>query len=206
MIGGAAAARALREVRWVLCDADGSLFPAPRPDREPDPVPAPVGARAPAPAAPAAPTGSPDPRVLEPLRTLSEHFGLAAIGSGTDARTAARLEVTGTARYFPPELRFSAQDSPPRPPHEPGPAVYRFAGQCLGLGAGQAVAVEDRAAGTASAVAAGWPVIGNLLFVAPAERAVREVELREAGACAVVRSWWDVVGLLCTATARGLHG
>ncbi|NAZ87748.1 HAD family hydrolase [Kineococcus indalonis] len=110
------------------------------------------------------------------------------------------------AGCFPPELRFSADDCLPAPAAAPDPAVHRFAEQCLGLGAGQALAVEGSVPGVASAVAAGCPAIGNLLFVAPAERAGRQAALREAGACAVVTSWWDVVGLLCTATARGVHG
>ena len=44
-------------------------------------------------------------------------------------------------------------------------------------------------AGVRSAVAAGCPTVGNLLFVPAAERAGRAADLTGAGALAVVDSW-----------------
>jgi beta-phosphoglucomutase-like phosphatase (HAD superfamily) len=68
----------------------------------------------------------------------------------------------------------------------------------------QGLAVEDSAPGVRSAVGAGCPTVGNLLFVAPAERAARAAELLDAGALAVVGSWTELAGLLLPVlSARG---
>ena len=56
-------------------------------------------------------------------------------------------------------------------------------------------------AGVQSAVAAGCPVVGNVLFVPPAERDERTAALLDAGASVVVGSWDEVADLL-PATAR----
>ncbi len=58
------------------------------------------------------------------------------------------------------------------------------------------MAVEDSPTGAASAVAAGIPTIGNLRFVAEAEREARAAELREAGVFAVVSTWREVEALV----------
>ena len=50
--------------------------------------------------------------------------------------------------------------------------------------------------GALSAVRAGCPTVGNLRFVAPAERAERAAQLREAGVLAVVSSWPELTELL----------
>ena len=107
----------------------------------------------------------PDPDVLGPLTALAEHHGLAAVSSSADARIAACFEVTGMAGWFPPERRFSAEDSLPVPTSKPDPAIYTYALHALGLEPAQAVAVEDSGTGATSAVAAGIPTIGNLQFV-----------------------------------------
>jgi beta-phosphoglucomutase-like phosphatase (HAD superfamily) len=138
----------------------------------------------------------PDPEVLGPLTTLAERFGLAAVSSSADARIAACFEVTGMAQWFPADRRFSAEDSLPRPTSKPDPAIYLFAGETLGVGSREAVAVEDSIAGATSAVAAGFATIGNLQFVQEPERAERRAALEQVGVDAIVTSWSEVVALL----------
>ena len=138
----------------------------------------------------------PDPDVLGPLAALAEHRGLAAVSSSADARIAACFEVTGMARYFPPERRFSAEDSLAVPTSKPDPAIYLHALDALGLEPEQAVAVEDSPTGATSAVAAGIPTIGNLQFVQPAEQDERRRQLTDAGVLAIVASWAEIVDLL----------
>jgi HAD superfamily hydrolase (TIGR01509 family) len=138
----------------------------------------------------------PDPDVLGPLATLAEHHGLAAVSSSADARIATSFEVTGMADHFPPERRFSAEDSLPVPTSKPDPAIYVYALRTLGVAPEEAVAVEDSVAGATSAVAAGIPTIGNLQFVQAPERDERRRLLTAAGVVAVVTSWAEVVDLV----------
>jgi len=138
----------------------------------------------------------PDPDVLGPLAELAGHRGLAAVSSSADARIAACFEVTGMAGWFPPERRFSAEDSLPVPTSKPDPAIYLYALHALGLQATEAVAVEDSGTGATSAVAAGIPTIGNLQFVQPAEREERRRVLTDVGVTAIVETWAEVVDLL----------
>lgn len=138
----------------------------------------------------------PDPAVLEPLSRIAERYAVAAVSSSADARIAACFEVTGMAEYFPPERRFSAEDSLPVPTSKPDPAIYLYALQALGLRAEQALAVEDSPTGATAAVAAGVPTVGNLQFVQPDEREERERQLRDVGVLALVESWDGLVGLL----------
>ena len=138
----------------------------------------------------------PDPDVLGPLAALAEHQGLAAVSSSADARIAACFEVTGMAAWFPPGRRFSAEDSLAVPTSKPDPAIYAYALHALGVEAAQSVAVEDSGTGATSAVAAGIPTIGNLQFVAPAEREERRRVLLEVGVTVVVETWAEVVDLL----------
>ena len=56
--------------------------------------------------------------------------------------------------------------------------------------------------GARSAVGAGCPTVGNLVFVPPAERAERAEDLREAGVLAVVSSWTELATLLVPTLAR----
>jgi beta-phosphoglucomutase-like phosphatase (HAD superfamily) len=139
---------------------------------------------------------NPDQEVLGPLTTLAERFSLAAVSSSADARIAACFEVTGMAQWFPAERRFSAEDSLPRPTSKPDPAIYLFAGETLGIGSSEGVAVEDSIAGATSAVAAGFATIGNLQFVQEPERAERRAALERVGVDAIVTSWSEVVDLL----------
>lgn len=138
----------------------------------------------------------PDPDVLGPLADLAQHLDVAAVSSSADSRIAASFEVTGMARYFPPERRFSAEDSLTVPTSKPDPAIYRHALDALGLEPDEAVAIEDSITGATSAVAAGIPTVGNLQFVQPAELAERRRLLVEVGVVAVVTSWAEIVDLL----------
>jgi beta-phosphoglucomutase-like phosphatase (HAD superfamily) len=95
--------------------------------------------------------------------------------------------------------RFSAEDSLPVPTSKPDPAIYRWALNALGIAPEQAVAIEDSVPGVASAVAAGIPTIGNLVFVPPGEREIRCAELADAGASALTDSWLDIAALLVEA-------
>lgn len=138
----------------------------------------------------------PDRDVLDPLAALAAHHGLAAVSSSADARIAACFEVTGMAGWFPPERRFSAEDSLAVPTSKPDPAIYAYALHALGLEPTQAVAVEDSGTGATSAVTAGIPTIGNLQFVQPAEREERRRVLLDVGVGVVVESWAEIVDLL----------
>jgi HAD superfamily hydrolase (TIGR01509 family) len=140
-----------------------------------------------------------DPDVLEPLTALARRFHLAAVSSSALSRLDACFEATGLASLFPADARYSAEDSLPAPTSKPDPAIYLLAGERLGVAGRQALAVEDAVAGVRSAVAAGFPTVGNLLFVVPAERVEREAALREAGAEAIVSSWWELDELLSRA-------
>lgn len=144
---------------------------------------------------------SPDPEVLGPLGELARHFHLAAVSSSASSRLDACFRATGLAELFPPDARFSAEDSLAVPASKPDPAVYVFAGEALDVAGAQALAVEDAVAGVQSAVAAGFPTVGNLLFVAPEERGERSAMLSEAGASAVVSSWAELAELLGVAPA-----
>ena len=134
----------------------------------------------------------PDPGVIEPLTRLAERFELAVVSSSALERLDACFEATGLAALFPPEVRYSAEDSLPVPTSKPDPAIYAFAGEQLGVGGEEALAIEDSLTGARSAVAAGFPTIGNLLFVPQAERQEREAALREAGVAALASSWTEI--------------
>jgi beta-phosphoglucomutase-like phosphatase (HAD superfamily) len=138
----------------------------------------------------------PDPAVRGPLERLAQRYRLAAVTSSACSRLAACLEVTGLAPLFGTGRRFSAEDSLPEPTSKPDPAVYAHAGRELGIGPAQAVAVEDSLNGARSAVAAGFPTIGILQFVPPADRRARAEALADAGVSAVVGSWADAERLL----------
>lgn len=152
---------------------------------------------------------APDAAVLAPVTRLASRFRLAAVSSSATSRLDACFRATGLAALFPPDVRFSAEDSLPRPASKPDPAVYVHAGDALGVAGGRAVAIEDAPAGVQSAVAAGFPTVGNLVFVPAGERDERAAALRAAGAAAVVDSWWELCDLLLAserAVAAGVAG
>lgn len=138
----------------------------------------------------------PDAAVLAPLDRMSLRYSLAAVSSSASIRLHACFGATGLDTLIPPALRFSAEDSLPVPTSKPDPAVYRLAGEVLGIRGGQGLAIEDAAPGVMSAVAAGFPTVGNVMFVPTPERAARVSELREAGACAIVESWSELDQLI----------
>jgi HAD superfamily hydrolase (TIGR01509 family) len=145
----------------------------------------------------------PDPGVIEPLVRLAERFRLAAVSSSALGRLDACFEATGLAALFPREVRYSAEDSLAVPTSKPDPAIYAFAGERLRVSGSRGLAIEDSVPGAQSAVAAGFPTIGNLMFVADGERAEREEQLRAAGAAAVITAWTDLEALLAPAQGRG---
>ena len=142
----------------------------------------------------------PDPSVLEPLRRLAGRYRLAAVRSSALSRLEECFRAAGLAELIPAGRRFSAEDSLPTPTSKPDPAVYLHACAELGIAPEAGLAVEDSVVGVRSAVAAGCPTIGHLLFVQPAERAERAAALEAAGVLAVVSSWQEVADLLLPTT------
>jgi beta-phosphoglucomutase-like phosphatase (HAD superfamily) len=145
----------------------------------------------------------PDPEVTQPLERLARSHRLAAVSSSASPRLDACFRATGLDGLFPPHLRFSAEDSLPRPTSKPDPAIYRFAMDRLGLTAEQSIAVEDSVPGAQSAVAAGIRTIGNIAFVPGSERAAREESLRMAGVMETIASWQELEELLAQPVAAG---
>jgi len=136
------------------------------------------------------------------LESLAEHLPLAAVSSSALARLAGCFTATELDDLIPPARRFSAEDSLPTPTSKPDPAVYLHACDRLGIPPHAGLAVEDSLPGAQSAVAAGCPTLGNLLFVAPAEREERRAQLEAAGVLAVVSSWQEVADLLLPVLTR----
>ncbi|OCB57910.1 haloacid dehalogenase [Mycobacterium malmoense] len=141
-------------------------------------------------------TLTPDPRVLEPLRELAAHYALAAVSSSATQRLRACFAATGVDSLIPEGVTFSAEDSLPVPTSKPDPAVYLHSGRVLGVEAEQGLAIEDSVAGVASAVAAGYATVGNVMFVLPDERDCRRAELIDAGAVAITDSWRALADVL----------
>jgi beta-phosphoglucomutase-like phosphatase (HAD superfamily) len=233
----------IERVQYLLCDADGNLFPSEEPafdasaevtnaflasvgiDRrytatELRQAATGMNFRSTALAlADAAGISSVDvePWVAEERRAVTEHLGrtlrpheptrtaltalagrlrLAAVSSSALSRLAACFTATGLDDLIPPARRYSAEDSLPTPTSKPDPAVYRHACASLGIAPEQGLAVEDAVAGVRSAVGAGCPTVGNLLFVLPEERGDRAQALLAAGALTVVESWQELADLV----------
>ena len=132
---------------------------------------------------------------LAALAALAGRLELAAVSSSALSRLAACFTATGLDDLIPPSRRYSAEDSLPTPTSKPDPAVYLHACADLGIEPEQGLAVEDAVAGVRSAVGAGCPTVGNLLFVLPDERAERADALLAAGAVTVVESWQELADL-----------
>jgi beta-phosphoglucomutase-like phosphatase (HAD superfamily) len=144
-----------------------------------------------------------DPAVLEPLRRLSQRYGLAAVSSSALSRLDECFRATGLADLIPAERRYSAEDSLPIPTSKPDPAVYLHALDQIEVRAGQAVAIEDSVPGAQSAVAAGIATIGNLTFVPADERDKRRQALQDVGVVSLIDSWADVAAMLLLAAPVG---
>jgi beta-phosphoglucomutase-like phosphatase (HAD superfamily) len=136
------------------------------------------------------------------ITELARHLRPAVVSSSALTRLDACFRATGLAGLLPAEVRFSAEDSLPVPTSKPDPAVYLHACAALGVAPATGLAVEDSVAGALSAVRAGCPTVGNLLFVPVAERAERAAALREAGVLTVVDSWRELADLLLPVLAR----
>jgi beta-phosphoglucomutase-like phosphatase (HAD superfamily) len=139
---------------------------------------------------------TPDAGVYGPLERMSLRYALSAVSSSAVVRLQACFTATGLDGLIPPGVRFSAEDSLPVPTSKPDPAIYRFAGETLGIEGRRGLAIEDSVPGVLSAVGAGFPTIGNVMFVPPVEQALRASQLQEAGVCAVIDSWWQLDELL----------
>jgi HAD superfamily hydrolase (TIGR01509 family) len=148
-------------------------------------------------------TLKPDPQVLEPLRDLASQYALTAVSSSALKRLEASFTATGLDPLIPVAVRFSAEDSLPVPTSKPDPAVYLHAGQVLGIGPEQGLAIEDSVAGVTSAVAAGYLTVGNVMFVPTDERRCRSEELIDAGAVAITESWRALADVLMLSTVTG---
>ena len=148
----------------------------------------------------------PDEEVTTALTALGRHLVLAAVSSSALTRLDGCFTATGMAGLLPADRRFSAEDSLATPTSKPDPAVYLHACAQLRISPERALAVEDSLPGALSAVRAGCPTVGNLRFVAPAERAEREAQLREAGVLAVVSSWVELTDLLLPGLERRADG
>ncbi|MCT7657518.1 HAD family phosphatase [Mycobacterium deserti] len=149
-------------------------------------------------------TLTPDARVYGPLERMGLRYALAAVSSSAAVRLQACFTATGLDVLIPPGVRFSAEDSLPVPTSKPDPAVYRFAGDALGIEGGQGLAIEDSVPGVLSAVGAGFPTVGNVMFVPTAERAARRSQLIEAGVCAVIDAWSQLDDMLSAAASPEL--
>lgn len=145
----------------------------------------------------------PDPAVLGPLRRLAAHYPFAVVSSSALSRLDECFRATGLADLLPAERRFSAEDSLPRPTSKPDPAVYLFAAGQLGVTPGQTLAVEDSLPGVQSAVAAGIPTVGNLVFVPAEERDARRAGFVDRGVTAVIESWEELAAALLDTPVGG---
>jgi beta-phosphoglucomutase-like phosphatase (HAD superfamily) len=145
----------------------------------------------------------PDGSALATLRRLAQRFELAAVSSSAATRLDACFAATGLAELFPPEVRFSAEDSLPTPTSKPDPAIYAHAGRVLEVGPEGAVAIEDSVPGVDSALAAGYRTIGNVTYVPDDERQDRTEALLAAGATLVVSSWTELEAVLLAGEAIG---
>jgi beta-phosphoglucomutase-like phosphatase (HAD superfamily) len=141
----------------------------------------------------------PDRAVTAALTALGEHLTLAAVSSSALVRLHTCLAATGLNELIRTELVFSAEDSLPVPTSKPDPAIYLHTCARLGIPPAAGLAVEDSVPGARSAIAAGCPTVGNVVFVPPNERQQRVEALYDAGVLQVVSSWDELAGLLLPA-------
>jgi HAD superfamily hydrolase (TIGR01509 family) len=142
----------------------------------------------------------PDPQIQDALAALAQRFLLVVVSSSALSRLDACFQATGLDQVFPPERRFSAEDSLTVPTSKPDPAIYRHAGQQLGIAPGQAIAIEDAVPGAQAALAAGFSTIGNLCFVPETERSSRERLLQTTGVAGCICAWAETIDLLQVTT------
>ncbi len=97
-------------------------------------------------------------RVLE--NAVDQHRPIAVVTSSEFSRVNLCLDVTGLSRFFPENLKFSANDTLPEPRHKPDPAIYLYSLEKLEITADEAIAVEDSKSGAEAAARAGIDTIG----------------------------------------------
>ncbi|MFW3172294.1 HAD family hydrolase [Geodermatophilus sp. CPCC 206100] len=151
-------------------------------------------------------TLTPHGPTTDALTALAAHLRPAAVSSSALTRLDACFTATGLAGLIPASVRFSAEDSLPVPTSKPDPAVYLYACEQLGIAPEAGLAVEDSIPGALSAVRAGCPTVGNLLFVPAAERAERAAALTDAGVLVVVDSWQQLADLVLPVLTRRATG
>lgn len=134
--------------------------------------------------------------VLEPLTRLGRDRTLAVVTSSAITRLEACLVASGLDDLFPRPARFSAESSLPVPTSKPDPAIYVLAGESLEISPEQGLAIEDSVPGAESALAAGFPTLGNIAFVQPGEREARVAALEAAGVAGIIESWGELEQLL----------
>jgi HAD superfamily hydrolase (TIGR01509 family) len=134
----------------------------------------------------------PDPTVRDVVESVAGTYTLALVSSSALERLEACLVATSLEEFFPPRVRFSAEDSLRPPVSKPDPAVYQLAGERLGCVGDEALAIEDSVSGAQSAIAAGFPTVANLQFVPEVERPDRAAALEAVGALAITRSWTEL--------------
>jgi HAD superfamily hydrolase (TIGR01509 family) len=140
----------------------------------------------------------PVPGVVVPLVSMSRRRRLAVVSSSAMSRVDASLAAAGLHGLFALDARFSAEDSLAEPTSKPDPAIYRMAGMRMAADPETTIAVEDSVPGAASAIAAGFPTVGQVMFVPPEEREERIAELESIGVDGWVSSWREL--------ERWLHG
>jgi HAD superfamily hydrolase (TIGR01509 family) len=145
---------------------------------------------------------SPDPAVAEALRRIARDCRLALVSSSALGRIEACLEATALEDLFPPEARFSAEDSLAVPRGKPDPAIYAHALDALEIDCGQALAIEDSTFGARAAIRAGIETVGNLVFVPAGERRTRAEELTAEGVAALIDDWAELEALMDARLAR----
>lgn len=146
-------------------------------------------------------TLTPHQGVIAPLARLRRDRTLAVVSSSALTRIGTCLTATGLDSLFPRRTRFSAETSLPQPTSKPDPTVYLLAGERLELEPHQGLAIEDSVPGAEAAIAAGFPTLGNVMFVPPAEREERIDALESVGVSGIAGSWTEVERILTSARA-----
>jgi beta-phosphoglucomutase-like phosphatase (HAD superfamily) len=139
----------------------------------------------------------PDHQVVTALDRLQRSFALSVVSSSALARVQTCLQVCGLSSFFERDRVFSAEDSLRVPRSKPHPDIYLHALAALQTTAEHALAIEDAVPGVQSAVAAGIPVVGNVVFVSEDQRGERSRQLLDAGAMVVFESWEQIADSLC---------
>lgn len=93
------------------------------------------------------------PGVVQVLENMTLPYAVVTNSEADDLQV--KLEVTGLARFFPPELRF---DTETMGVAKPDPAIYRRSAQAMELDIEQCLVIEDSFPGLTAATKAGATV------------------------------------------------